>query len=825
MTIKRRRFLQGALAGSTAALLPFSPLRAADSAKDAGDLPLDDGWRVTGSHFGAFRAYRSNGIVTEVRPFELDNNPSDMLKGIRGSIYSSSRIRYPMVRLDFLKNGHKSDRSNLGNNQYVRVTWQEAYNLLIRELNRVQTTYGPWALFAGQTGWRATGQFHSCTNHMQRAMALHGNFVRKIGDYSTGAGQVILPYILGSTEVYSQGTSWELILENADTIILWANDPLKNLQVGWACETHDGIGYLKQLKGKVQNKKIRVISIDPAVTKTAAFLGAETFYVNPLADVAMMLAVAHEMIVRKLYDAEFIRGYTLGFKEFKAYVNGDTDNTPKTPEWAEPICGVSPKKIRELAGIMTSGRTQILMGWSIQRQQHGEQPYWMAAVLAAMIGQIGLPGGGISYGHHYSSIGTPSSGGSGPNSFPLNPPEGVDPIFDNDDFAGYSKVIPVARWIDAILEPGKVINYNGGEITLPDLKMVVISGNNPWHHHQDKNRMKKAFHKLECVVTVDYTWTATCRFSDIIFPACTQFERHDMDLYGSYAARGVLAMQKLSEPLFESRSDWEIWREFSARIGRHQEYTMGRDEFTWLNFLYDGCRSKNKGKFEMPDFTTFWQQGFVDFGKGKPWVRHAEFRDDPEINPLGTPSGLIEIYSRKIARYQYENCKGHPAWLEKAERSHGGPGSDRFPLALQSCHPDQRLHSQLCDSTDYRETYSVKGREPVYMNPGDAKKRGIKEGDLVRVFNDRGQLIAGARVSDRYYPGVVRIHEGAWYAPVDAEIGSIDTYGDPNTLTLDIGTSDLAQCCSAFTCIVEIEKWRGKAPKVTAFGGPTVVSV
>ena len=224
---------------------------------------------------------------------------------------------------------------------------------------------------------------------------------------------------------------------------------------------------------------------------------------------------------------------------------------------------------------MVAGRTQLLMGWCIQRQQHGEQPYWMAAVLATMVGQIGLPGGGISYGHHYSSIGVPSSGAAAPGAFPRNLDEGQKPIFDSTDFKGASSTIPVARWIDAILEPGKVIDANGAKVTYPDIKMMIFSGNNPWNHHQDRNRMKEAFHKLECVVSIDINWTATCRFSDIVLPACTTMERNDIDIYGSYANRGLLAMQKMVEPLFDSLSDYEIFTRFARILGKEKEYTRG----------------------------------------------------------------------------------------------------------------------------------------------------------------------------------------------------------------------------------------------------------
>ncbi|PID65394.1 MAG: hypothetical protein CR975_07290 [Gammaproteobacteria bacterium] len=261
-------------------------------------------------------------------------------------------------------------------------------------------------------------------------------------------------------------------------------------------------------------------------------------------------------------------------------------------------------------------------------------------------------------------------------------------------------------------------------------------------------------------------------------------------------------------------------------MNREMEYSRGMTSQQWLEHLYDECRAANlKNDFFMPAFDEFWQTGFVRFKPGKPWVRHAAFREDPEVNALGTPSGFIEIYSRKLERYGYKDCLGHPVWLEKAERSHGGPKSDTFPLWLQSVHPDTRLHSQTCESEARRATYTIQGREPMYIGPEEAKKRGIKHGDLVRVFNDRGQLIAGAHISDNFPPGVIRIQEGAWYGPTGPEIGAIDTYGDPNTVTLDIGSSELAQAVSANTCLVQVEKFVGEAPPVNAFGGPTQVDI
>ncbi|MBY7998241.1 trimethylamine-N-oxide reductase TorA [Vibrio fluvialis] len=820
MAITRRSFLKGVATTSAASIIGPSLLTpiTAQAAETTGT------WKVSGSHWGAFRAQIYGGKVQAIQPLETDKHPTEMLNGIKGIIYSPSRVRYPMVRLDWLKK-HKYSAETRGNNRFIRVTWDEAIDLFYRELERVQKQYGPWALHAGQTGWNQTGAFHNCTAMMQRAVGMHGNYITKVGDYSTGAGQTIMPYVLGSTEVYAQGTSWTEILKHSDNIILWANDPVKNLQVGWNCETHQSFGYLDQLKEKIAKGEVNVVSVDPVKNKTQRFLQNDHLYINPQTDVAFMLAVAHVLYTEDLYDKKFISTYCLGFDDFIQYVLGNTkDKIERTPEWAAKICGVMPESIRDFARMLVKGRTQLLFGWCIQRQEHGEQPYWMGAVLAAMIGQIGLPGGGISYGHHYSGIGVPSTGFAGPGGFPRNLDQGAKPKWDNNDFNGYSRTIPVARWIDAILEPGKKINHNGNTVTLPGFKMMVISGNNPWHHHQDRNKMKRAFQKLETVVTIDFNWTATCRFSDIVLPACTQWERNDIDSYGSYSGKGLIAMHRLVDPMFQSRTDFEIMTELTRRFGRHEEFTRGMDEMEWVRSLYNDCKKANEGKFEMPEFDEFWEQSVLEFGEGKPWVRHADFRKDPEINALGTPSGFIEITSRKIGRYGYEHCQEHPMWFEKTERSHGGPGSDKYPFWLQSCHPDKRLHSQMCESEAFRATYAVQGREPVYINPMDAKAKGIKEGDLVRVFNGRGQLLAGAVLSDSYPRGVIRIEEGAWYGPLSEKEGAICTYGDPNTLTLDLGTSELAQATSANTCIVDFEKFTGKVPPVTSFGGPIEVA-
>ncbi|CEO38968.1 trimethylamine-N-oxide reductase TorA [Photobacterium kishitanii] len=819
--ITRRRFLSGLAVASAASVVGTSLLapRKAMAATDA--ITGFNGEVLCGSHWGAFRAKVVNGVWTETTPFEKDKNPTDMIKAVREVVYNPARVKYPMIRIDWLKQGYKSDTTQRGNNRFVRVPWSQALDFLYHEMERVQNNFGPSALYAGHTGWQSVGKLHNAGTMMKRGVSLHGTTLGKMGDYSTGAAQVILPYVAGAMEVYEQQTSWPLVLEHTDTIVMWASDPIKNLQVGWLVPDHSPYQYYEQLAEKVKNKEIKVIYVDPVVSCTQKAVGGEQIRVNPQTDVPLMLAIAHTLYTENLYNKEFVADYTTGLDKFMPYVLGETDGITKNPEWAEKICGIKADDIRALARTMAKGRTQIIGGWCLQRMQHGEQYAWMLVVLAAMLGQIGLPGGGFGFGWHYNDAGSITS--NGPLMSGFSGVTGVDPIHSGS-YDGYSTFIPVARFVDCIDNPGKTIDYNGQKIKYPFMKMAIFSGNNPFGHHQDRNKMIKAWTKLQTVVSIDHQWTATCRFADIVLPATTTYERNDIEQYGNHSNAGIIALRKVVEPMYESKDDYEIFSELCSRYDREEAFTGGKTQMEWIEEIYNGARLQGRGLgVRMPNFKKFWDgEGFIEFPAGKEWVRHESFRSEPDLEPLGTASGLIEIYCKTIADMGYNDCQGHPMWFEKTERSHGGPRSDRFPINMQSTHPKDRLHSQLCSSTDFRATYAVADREPIFINTEDAKARGIQSGDIVRVYNDRGQVMAGAVVTDDYLPGVCRLQEGAWYSPLEGgKVGTICTYGDPNVLTEDIGSSSLAQATSAAAALVQIEKYTGPVHAVTGFNGPT----
>ena len=380
--------------------------------------------------------------------------------------------------------------------------------------------------------------------------------------------------------------------------------------------------------------------------------------------------------------------------------------------------------------------------------------------------------------------------------------------------------IPVARIADLLLNPGGEYDFNGKRRTYPDTKLIYWCGGNPFHHHQDINRLIEGWRKPETIIVHEPWWTATARHADIVLPATTTLERNDIG--ASSRDRFIMAMEQAVEPVGNARHDFDIFTDLAERLGFRSAFTEDRDEMGWLRHLYDVSRQQAaQSQVEMPDFETFWAQGCVETAEpAKPHNIYEEFRNDPVANPLLTPSGLIEIFSETIHGFGYDDCPGHPVWLEPVEWL-GAPAADRHPLHLMSNQPSTRLHAQMdCGSVSVAS--KINGREPVALNPADADARGIKPGDVVRIFNDRGDTLAGAVISDAVMPGVIRLSTGAWYDPVEpGRIGSLDKHGNPNMLTLDKGTSKLGQGPIAHSTLVEVERFDDAVPEITAFTGPT----
>ncbi|WP_187991364.1 molybdopterin-dependent oxidoreductase [Escherichia coli] len=714
MTLTRREFIKhsgiaaGALVVTSAAPLP------AWAEEKGGKILTAGRWGAMNVEVKDGKIVSSTGALAKTIPNSLQSTAADQ-------VHTTARIQHPMVRKSYLDNPLQPAKGR-GEDTYVQVSWEQALKLIHEQHDRIRKANGPSAIFAGSYGWRSSGVLHKAQTLLQRYMNLAGGYSGHSGDYSTGAAQVIMPHVVGSVEVYEQQTSWPLILENSQVVVLWGMNPLNTLKIAWSSTDEQGLEYFHQLKKSGKP----VIAIDPIRSETIEFFGDNATWIAPNmgTDVALMLGIAHTLMTQGKHDKVFLEKYTTG-------------NPTR-------VGGVLPE---------------------------------MSAAIAGQASEAADDGG--------------------------------------------MTAIPVARIVDALENPGGKYQHNGKEQTYPNIKMIWWAGGGNFTHHQDTNRLIKAWQKPEMIVVSECYWTAAAKHADIVLPITTSFERNDLTMTGDYSNQHIVPMKQAVAPQFEARNDFDVFADLAELLkpGGKEIYTEGKDEMAWLKFFYDAAQKGARAqRVTMPMFNAFWQQNkLIEMRrseKNEQYVRYGDFRADPVKNALGTPSGKIEIYSKTLEKFGYKDCPAHPTWLAPDEWK---GTADEKQLQLLTAHPAHRLHSQL-NYAELRKKYAVADREPITIHTEDAARFGIANGDLVRVWNKRGQILTGAVVTDGIKKGVVCVHEGAW---PDLENGLCKN-GSANVLTADIPSSQLANACAGNSALVYIEKYTGNAPKLTAFDQPAI---
>ncbi|MBO0737012.1 MAG: molybdopterin-dependent oxidoreductase [Alphaproteobacteria bacterium] len=750
------------------------------------------------SHWGAFSVLLRDGRV-EVVPHPRDPAPSALLANIPASLEHRARIAQPMVRSGWLERGPGPDRRR-GRESFVPVSWPRALDLVAAELRRVYRAGGPGTVFGGSYGWASAGRFHDAPRQLHRFLNMAGGYVRSVNSYSSGAATVILPHVIGPQEVVAgSNASWDELVTQSALVLAFGGMALKNNDVGGG-GTGEHIALARLRAARRNGAEFHLIS--PIRDDLPGEIEARWHPIRPGTDVPLMLGLAHTLVSEARHDRAFLERFCVGYESFEAYLLGHHDGQPKDAAWAAAICGLPADEIVELVRRATGRRTLVTCSQSLQRAEHGEQPVWMGVVLAALLGQIGLPGGGFAY-----ALGSTSNTGKPPLAVPLPTlPTGRNSICE---------FIPVARIADMLLHPGEAFDYDGRRLRYPDIRLVYWAGGNPFHHHQDLNRLREAFARPDSVVVHDSAWTASARHADIVLPATVTLEREDIG--GSAGDPLLVAMHRAVPRYAEARDDYDTFCELAGRLGIADRFTEGRPARQWLEHLYEPTRRALLARgAEAPGFDQFWEAGEVVLPT-LPWGGGAvrAFRRDPDRSPLPTPSGRIEITSRTVAGFGYDDCPGHPVWLPPSDAA-----GSRFPLHLIANQPSTRLHSQL-DFGAASLAAKIKGREPVRLHREDAAARGISDGDIVRLYNDRGACLAAAVLSEELRPGVVQLSTGAWYDPEDPELENpMCIHGNPNVLTRDAGTSRLAQGSTGQLTAVQVERFDGPLPPVKAFDPP-----
>jgi anaerobic dimethyl sulfoxide reductase subunit A len=702
------------------------------------------------------RVHVKDGVITDV---ETDNGEEPQLRAcmrgraLRQRVYSPDRILYPMKRV-----------GERGEGRFERISWDEALDRVAFQLKRVRDEYGPKAILYLDMAGDLVSLNTPAT--MNRLLSQAGGYSTWWGTTSFHGGMFASFFTYGS--IYCSNTRDDLM--NSRFIVLWGWDPASSwtgTNTGW---------FLAQAK----EQGARIVAVDPYYSDSAATFVQEWIPLRPGTDAAMLIAMAYVMIKEGLQDQSFLDTYTVGFDRFEDYVMGHEDSIKKTPSWAEPITGVPKSTIEKLAREYATTKPAALMaGIAPGRTAFGEQYHRSAITLAAMTGNVGVHGGDAAARAWESILGGYPYGVGLGAAFPYvrNPLDEYKPRHLRVPLGETYPRIHFTKVADAILK-GK----NGGYPA--DYKMAFMVNTNYLNSFPNTNKIAKALKALEFVVIEEQFMTPTARYGDILLPTTMFVERDDIALGVGLAYCGF--QRKLIEPLGECKAQIEIARELAARLGiRDFDKELEED------------RLKEVAKrLDIPDYDEFKERGVHWIRRSEPYVAFKEQIEDLDNNPFPTPSGKIEIYSQRIADMANPMIPPIPTYIETWE-SINDPLVRKYPIQLLTNHCKRRANAQFDTVPWLRENI----QQAITMSVKDAHGRGIRDCEMVRVFNERGETIVPAKVTERIMPGAAILPAGAWYDPDEH---GVDRAGCANVLTNDEPSPGGAFAYN--TALVQIEK-------------------
>ena len=700
------------------------------------------------------RVHVKDGVITRI---ETDNGEGTQLRACargrayRQRVYSPDRLKYPMKRV-----------GKRGDGKFKRITWDEALDEVASELIRVKTTYGSESIFYVPYSGN-TGTFLHSQLAVNRLLTMFGGFTPVWGSASFW-GNLFASNITYGT--LTTGHTRDDIL-NSRLIIMWGWNPAESIQ-----STNTSF-----FLAKAKEAGIPIVSVDPRFTDSAAAFAHEWIPIRPGTDTAMLIAMAQVIISTHLQDQNFIDTYTIGFDQYKDYVMGIDDGIPKTPLWAETITGVPAATIEALAKNYASQKPAALLTLGAPgRSAFGEQFHRAASTLSAITGNIGIHGGEpAGFGLPPVGLQPLASAGLLKDAFPGNMPEGIS----------RKKGIHITKAWDAILK-GKAGGYEN------DFKMLYITNGNPVNQFLNTNKAVEALKKIDFLVVHEQFMTATARFADILLPVNTQFERNDI-IRPWHSGNYYMYLNKVIDSLYESKSDLEICTELAKRLDIDGYCEKTEDE--WLRELWKAAEDLTHSK-PLVDYDTLKKKGVHRIPMEEPAIAFKEQIEDPQRNPFPTPSGKIEIFSQQLADMNNPQLPPIPQYIETWE-SIKDPLAEKYPLQFISTHFKRRIHSNMDNIACLKEC------EPqvLWISSPDARSRNIANGDLIKIFNQRGTVVISAKVTERIMPGVVSLDEGAWFTPDEK---GIDRGGCCNVLLKDEHSPAGAFCGN--TCLVQVEK-------------------
>ncbi len=696
---------------------------------------------ICNTHCGGhclLKVHVKDGVITRIETDDSAKEPQlrACLRGRaqRQRVYAPDRLKYPMKRV-----------GARGEGKFERISWDEALDTIASELKRIRDTYGSGSII--YRGGGADLGFVNSRRPIDRLLGMGGGYSQTWGYISHEGGRYGSLATLGTP--FTRSSRKDLL--NSRLIILWGLNPAVTIL---DCNTNY---YLAQAR----EKGIKIIAVDPRFTETAAVLSDRWIPIKPGTDTAVLIAMAYVMIKENLQDQKFLDKYTVGFDKFKDYVLGIEDGVPKTPAWAEAISTMPAATIESLAREYATTKPAALVGGIAPgRTAFGEQYHRAAHTLAAMTGNIGVRGGDSGGRCHTTIEGFAvlkvGAGMTVNNPVDANAPRRQYSLM-GDDIRDKGRV-NTSRIADAILK-GKAGGYPF------DYKALYVVNSNYLNQAPDLNKTIRAFKKLEFIAVQEQFMTPMAKWADIVLPVNTFLERNDICLGEGVPFYGM--MQKAVEPLHESKSQLEIATELAKRMGISGFNDKTEDE--WLRQIVKGST--------VPDYDELKDKGVYRPEETEDFVAFQKQIEDPEHNPFPTPSGKIEIFCQRMADMNNPLLPPIPKYIETWE-SLNDPLAKKYPLQVITSHIRRRAHTQFETLPWLRELQT----QEILMNTVDAQARGIRNGDMVRVFNDRGEMVILVKVTECIMPGVIDVPQGAWYNP-DAK--GVDKGGCANVLCND----------------------------------------
>jgi molybdopterin guanine dinucleotide-containing S/N-oxide reductase-like protein len=819
--------------------------------------PLHYDWKYNREEMNPWK-FEKNGKTLEPNFKAL---PAPYGLAYKKRIYSPNRIKYPLKRVDWDPNGERNPQ-NRGKSKYQRISWDEAAELVASEIMRVKEKYGPYGILLQADGHgecKTVNAPHGCPRLVLDKI---GGYTQQVRNPDSWEG-----WYWGGKHVWGEGDVGMMfpstnvikdITEHCEVILFWGCDP-ETTPWGLGGQLPTRLCFFWSEVG------IKSVYICPELNYGAAVHADKWIPVLPNTDAALQLAIIYLWITEGIYDKGYVATHAVGFDKVKDYVMGKEDGIPKTPEWASPKCGIPEWTIKALAREFAARTTSIAhyCGGGMIRGPYSHEPARLECILLGMQG-LGKPG--VHQAVMMGRQGMPRS-------------QMVDSTKVSDALTAekaHSKTT-IATVKEQITKPHQVtmvvtekqhipktlihkaifnspLSYwgTGEQVALPEdqfkkytyplreeeggTEIHMIWTDSPcrttcWN---DGNETIEAMRspKIECIVA-QHPWLENdCLLADIILPGNTTMEVEDIvtNFRPGVEFLTTAIQRQAIKPVGESKSDYEIVLEIAKKLGIYDEITGGNSIEDLIKLVYDGTGLQNVISWE-----EFSEKGYFvhpiarDWEKDIPGLRR--FADDPEANPLPTPSGKLEFYSERLARHFPDDKERPPVphWIEKGETHDENLSSERarkYPLLMMSNHGRWRVHAQCDDITWTREapTGKIKGPdgyryEPLWLNPKEAARRGINSGDIVKVYNERGVVLGGAYVTERLMPGVAYMDHGArcdWIIPGELDRGGVINLISPAGTT---SKNCVGQATSGYlvevekVSMAEMEEWKKKYPE------------